>query len=288
MERENGYLIFKYNCSYKDLINNKIINDLARHRVSFYLTKEKLYFKEEENVYHELIGSKIANYLKIKTVNYDLASIITSDKNMKGVVSSSFLDENYHIVSFASIISDYSKKYNKELQANDMNLEFIWHALEDRYQKHPNSNIIVSNIINQLIDYFLLDLLIGNIDNGKYNYELMENDTDAKCTPYYDFERTFIFKHTRFTIGPNDNNDIYSVIEKFLLEYSPNYINRFLDMYSKLTPLQLEKIFEEVEKDIDYPLPINLKNILFLSYSRHYYKIGDILEKIKINNLSRK
>lgn len=277
MMRSNGYLEFNFSSKYDELVFRKIISTLNRNKTSFYLNQEKLFFKELANGYYELIGSKIAKYLGIKSVEYDLAIFNFRDKSISGVISKDFREDNYKVYNFDMIINDYLKDNKVENIDNYMNLEFIYKVLNYRYKDYPDSLIIINNIMDELITYFLFDILIGNFDNGRYNYELMENNTDAKNAPYYDFDNTFLFKMTRFTVSDSNNYDIYDNLLEFLSKVDKKYINRFMDMYNKLTPDRLEEIFLEVEKDIDSKMSNNFKNILFLAYSRHYEKISDIL-----------
>ena len=51
-------------------------------------------------------------------------------------------------------------------------------------------------------------------------------------------------------------------------------------MYELLTPDKIEELIIKIENDKHIRVPDNYKNIIFLSYSRHYNNIGMILEKI--------
>ena len=277
MMRSNGYLEFNFSSKYDELVFRKIISTLNRNKTSFYLNQEKIFFKELDNGYYELIGSKIAKYLGINSVDYDLAIFNFMDKSIEGVISNDFREDNYKVVNFDMLINDYLKDNNVGNIDNYMNLEFIYKVLNYRYKDYPNSLVIINNIMDELITYFLFDILIGNFDNGRYNYELMENNIDAKTAPYYDFDNTFLFKRTRFTVSDSNNYDIYDNLLELLSKTDNRYVDRFMDMYNKLTPDMLEEIFLEVEKEIGIKISNNFKNILFLAYSRHYDRIGDIL-----------
>ena len=147
------------------------------------MNQQKIFFKEEDNGYLELIGSKISKYLGIRSVHYDLAQFNFSDKFVNGVISKDFREKGYKIVNFATIIDDYIDNNKEENIVNEMNLEFIWKILNYRYKGYNNSQMIVAKIMDELVNYFLLDILIGNYDNGKYNYEIMENESAANVLP---------------------------------------------------------------------------------------------------------
>ena len=289
MEKIDGNLIFKYNCNYEDLDN--FVNKLDRDKLCFYFDNNRKFFKEENNVYEELVGSKIAKYLGIRCVNYDLANVVFKDRKVSGVISDNFIEDGYRIVSFKEIFDDYFSKCEDYLLDdfyNDMSLEFIWKVLDDRYRDYKDCDKIVAKIMDEMVNYFLLDILIGNIDNGKYNYGLMENYVDAKCCPYYDFEYIFMFSRTSFTVEYDDNNDVLGVIIKFLNVSDRLFVDRFIRMHDMLTPSKLEELFIEIEDDIDSKLPDNFKNISYLAYSRFYYILDEILSDYRDVNFIKK
>ena len=276
MKRNNGYLEINFDYNYQDLVDEGIISSLNRIKNSFYLNENKLFFKEEDMIYYELVGSKICKLLEIDCVSYDMAMINFRDVSYNGVISNDFRKDDYKIINFDSIFADYLKD-NVDVVYNEMNLGFIDKVLRYRYRDYQDSDKIVDSIMDKMKSYFLLDILIGNYDNGKYNYEIMENDRDALVCPYYDFGNTFSFKNTRFTCSDSKEYDIYINLSEFLATCDNMYIDRFIYMYNNLTPDKLEEIFLEIEYEKDIILPDNFKNILFLAYSRHYEKIGNII-----------
>ena len=280
MKRINGYLQLDLTNNYQELVNKKIIIPLKRNKFSLYI--DDSFFKEEDNAYLELIGSKIASLLNIKTINYDMLEITLNNSKYKGVISKKFTKDNYNLVNFNKIISDYLLKRKDNINYNEMNLELIEKAILDRYSNYPNKDIIISNIMNNIKMSFLLDILIGNNDNGKYNYCVLENNQESYLTPYYDFGCIFNFTNTRLTVNDNDDYNQYNNLLSFL-DKEKEYITIFKKMYELLTPESLEDIIKEVEKDNNFKINQNDKNIIFLSYSRHYMRIGNILKKLTNN-----
>ena len=279
MKRNKGYLQLSFDNKYKELVDRRIINPLKRNKISFYIDSLKLFFKEESKGYIELIGFKIAKLLNIDSANYDLLEFITEDASYKGVVSEDFREDGYQLITIDKIIDDYLLDSNEQVMFNEMNLELLFKAISSRYQNYDNSDIIISKIMDKLKRYFLFDILIGNIDNGKYNYELMESNYDAKITPYFDYEQIFKFSSTRFTASDSGNYDVYGNLLEFLSKET-DYIPIFMEMYRKLTPEKIETIINEIEKEIGSKISDNDKSIIFLAYSRHYYYLGNILDKV--------
>lgn len=287
MNRNNGYLEYCFDSKYEEVVLDQRIKLIDRNKTSFYLDDGKLFFKEEENVYYELIGTKICKYLGINYVEYDLMNVIFNDRCFKGVVSKNFKEIGYEVINYANIIDDYLKDNKCVEVSNDMNLEFIYNVLSYRYRDYMNKELIVNRIMDELITYFLVDILIMNYDNGKYNRELMENNMDSKSVPYYDYDHIFGYSNTRISVSDKSSNDIYDNLYELLSKCNDDYLNKFINMYNILSPNKLEEIFIEIENDIDSKIPDNLKNMLFLIYSIHYQKIGNVLislDKGRIRN----
>ena len=279
MKRINGYLQLSFDSEYKQLVASDIITPLYRHRVCFYLNPLKLFFKEENNCYPELIGSEIAKWLNIDSVYYDMLEFISLDKSFKGVISEDFRKNNYKLVTMDKIIDEYLLDSNNKALYNDMNLELLSKAISNHYSNYKHKEKIVSKIMDDIKKSFLFDILIGNIDNGRYNYEIMENDTDGQLTPYFDYEHIFKFGTTRLTVNDSNNYDVYDNLLIFL-NSEVNYVDYFKKMYDLLTPDKIEELFIKIENDKGIKIPDNYKNIVFLSYSRHYQNLGNVLDKV--------
>jgi len=280
MIRNNSFIKKNINYNYNDAIKNNIIDPISDYKICFFIVDEKLFYKQTQEYYYELLGAKIAKYLNITHTSYDLATINFKDKITSGVIAQDYRKDGYKIISFNDIINDYKKVLKKEnYPKNDMNLDFIVEALFYHLRNYDNKKNIFNILINELSNYLLLDLLIGNYDNGKFNYELMENNIDVKLSPYSDFGLTFDYtKTTRFTINDSDDYSFYSNINTVL---NNDFLkNKFIKMYEFLTLEKLEELFIEIEKDIDSKLPNNFKNTIYLSYGRHRNKINVLLEDI--------
>ena len=282
MKRNNGYLELKVDYSFKELELLGIIKLLGRNKVSFYIDSLNYFFKEEGNCYEELIGSEIAKCLGINSVSYDMLNFIASDINFKGVISDDFRIDGYKLLTIDKIIDEYLLDSHKEVEYNDMNLELLEEALSNHYSNYKNRDMIVRKMMDDIKKSFLFDILIGNIDNGKYNYELMENDIDGRLTPYFDYEQIFKFSSTRLTVSDSNNYSVYDNLLEFL-NSNPEYIDYFREMYNTLTPEKIEELFAKIEREKEITIDSNYKNIIFLTYSRHYNNIGMFLKQIKHN-----
>lgn len=269
----NSYNIIKFDSNYDDLVNSDVISPLNRYKYSFYINSDKLFFKEDtDRMYYELIGTAIGDYLNILHTSYKLTMIETSDTNIKGVTSKDYREDGYKLI-----------KFNNILFGKEMTLDNISERLNIYFNDYRNKDIIVNDIYNDVITYYMLDLLLGNIDNGKYNYEFMVSDTNAKMSPYSDFGMIFNFSSTKLRVNEYCNSSIYDNLNE-LLSMNKEYLTRFSSMYEKLTPNKLEEIINDVEKNNKVDFGSNFKNIIFLSYSRHYVMLGNIINTIKKNS----
>ena len=269
----NSYNIIKFDSNYDDLVNSGVISSLNRYKYSFYINNDKLFFKEDtDRMYYELIGTAIGDFLNILHTSYKLTMIETSDTNIKGVTSKDYREVGYKLI-----------KFNNILFGKEMTLDNISERLNIYFNDYRNKDIIVNDIYNDVITYYMLDLLLGNIDNGKYNYEFMVSDTNAKMSPYSDFGMIFNFSSTKLRVNEYCNSSIYDNLN-VLLSMNKEYLTRFSSMYEKLTPNKLEEIINDVEKNNKVDFGSNFKNIIFLSYSRHYVMLGNIINTIKKNS----
>ena len=55
-------------------------------------------------------------------------------------------------------------------------------------------------------------------------------------------------------------------------------------MYNKLNPFILEELIENIEQKRKIASDDNFKNIIFLSYSKHYMLVRNILEMLRNKN----
>ena len=268
----NHYKIIHFKKTFDALIKNKTITSLGRYKSSFYINKRKLFFKEEvDRMYYELLGNSIAEYLNINYTYYEPTIIKTATREIKGLVAKDYRREGYSLV-----------KFNKLLNGKEMTLDNIKIALDIYFNDYINKEELVNKIYSEVIKHYMLDLLIGNNDNGEYNYEMMVSKDNAYLSPYSDFGLTFNFTSTRLRVNEEVDNSIYSNLKVLLKE--DKYYQEFINMYNKLNPFILEELIEELEQKRKIALDDNFKNIIFLSYSKHYMLVRNILEMLRNKN----
>ena len=113
----------------------------------------------------------------------------------------------------------------------------------------------------------------------------MVSKDDAYLSPYSNFGMTFNFTSTKLSVDNNMDTSIYSNLQR-LLE-NKDYYNKFIAMYNKLNPFVLEELINNLEKTKGLEIEDNFKNIIFLSYSKHYMLTRNILEMLRNKNKTK-
>lgn len=265
---DNHYQVLEYKRSYNDLVKDRTFAPLGRYKDCFYISKRKLFFKEEQDrINYELLGDIVADDLSINHTSYEPYVIKTTSREMKGLLSKDYRIPNHLLVKFDKILGN-----------KDMTLDNILLSLNIYFKGYQNKEEIIKRIYNDVIKHYMLDLLLGNIDNGKYNYELIVGDDNAYLSPYSDFGMIFNFTSTNLRVNNEVDNSLYNNLK--LLLTNELYYKEFIKMYKKITPDRMEGLLKEVEDAKNIPLGDNFKNIVFLSYMKHYLMIDGIIKEI--------
>lgn len=273
---DNHYQVLEYKRSYNNLVKDRTFAPLGRYKDCFYISKRKLFFKEEQDrINYELLGEIVADDLSINHTSYEPYVIKTTSREMKGLLSKDYRIPNHLLV-----------KFDKILENKDMTLDNILISLNIYFKDYHDREEIIKRIYNGVIKHYMLDLLLGNIDNGKYNYELIVGDDNAYLSPYTDFGMIFNFTSTNLRVNNEVDNSLYNNLR--LLLTNDLYYKEFIKMYKKITPERMEELLKEVEDNKNISLGDNFKNIVFLSYMKHYLIIDGIIKEINKDKRKRK
>lgn len=222
MERKNGYLI---------LDNQKMFYKENQAVGCFwYLIDGKQYmFKSCEPLfcYMELFYEQVARHIQISTVHYDLAKsglmtgVLTESFNpnlMKEVYLKDILEKFYNEVVCLNT-QDYPHVYFVE---NTYNLEDLWSALDYYYLDREDKASIVSHLMNQIVDSFLLQICTENIDLHYMNLVVLDGESPT-LAPNFDYGQCGFVFHDAGTyhlqVSPlsfSETNNAQSIILEFL------------------------------------------------------------------------
>jgi hypothetical protein len=162
-------------------------------------TKEKFWFKHQNITYlykksrpntiedcSEKIAAELSVLMGLPHAGCELAMF--EDRN--GIVSRSFISENYRLVHgneiLANICLDYQK--NKHLPSQHT-LTNIFKAIRDFSVKSPLDGKLPNGIVQAIdvfIGYLILDALIGNSDRHHENWGYISNGDKNYLAPNYD------------------------------------------------------------------------------------------------------
>lgn len=282
--------------------------------LNFIYENESYFFSFDsrvENFLAPLIYEEICHDLNIDVASCDIARI----GNIEGYISKDFRKPNAKYISGYEILKE--SKVHKSAGDDDVlvpsltssfgegedlglvlrrynTLEGIWAALEIRYNQRPDMPQVVSKLMDKLINMFIVDLYLGNLDRNNTNWQIVEYENgEVDLAPIYDNVRTLMV-HPYITnlamplenrTGYFDDNNLENNVMKFL-RYSDKAI---ADKYSNniwvLSKENIIKILERIEAKIGSPIPENQKQDLLFALEIHYEAaktfISDYKEEMK-------
>lgn len=310
MIRRNGFLdidtyfqelMKEKNLRYDDLyfdgyITPKIYND---NHFLLLVDGKEYYFKPTRNIYEELIVSECAKQLDIDHVEYDLAIF----NGIEGVISENYKKEHNDYIPGVKILYDYFRddankeilqqmgldfnqienSYNSVVVAEAIqNLEIIWQALEYRYKDDYQS---VENIMHNLLEHFMLNMLIGQKDGHPLNWEIEESLEGNSLVPYYDGGESFDDydePHSFIAVSYKDKfKDNYIVLEEFFKVSSDDFIESFIDKFNRLNSTVFYEIIRKVESKIGIRLPYRTIGRITNAFEDNRDMIENIINKYR-------
>jgi len=270
-------------------LNNSIVEKSKlcnTHKVFSFIYNNKIYFYKTidrvENIYNELIASELAKDYKINSLDYDIA---TYNEHI-GVISENFITNNIKYIPMEHILISV---YGDEFIDSKNNLEDIWVALDVYYK---NSNI-TKILMDKIINIFIFDILIGNIDRHSLNYGIITKDEFIDIAPVFDNEKMLdesSIYYGDYSLGV-DKND-YSVYTRQLSDDN-NYIYKFInisdDIYYELLKEKLEiinseninKVLSVVERKIETKIPELIRKSIVDKFDINRNMINNVINNKK-------
>lgn len=300
MKRIDGFLDLDkhFNNTLKSVTNNVIDGDYA-HQYWMIIDGEKYFFKITDNPYAELLAYEVANLLGIDATPYDLAIY----RKQEGVISKSYRKENCRYISGRKILESYANAFSNQQIIREMgfnkqyritpsginNLEIIWQAIEYRYN-NLNIEIDIEQIMKDLINQFIVNVLISQTDGLPHNWEL-EEDLDNKkvqVVAMFDNECSFSEKIANSSFATNFNDagkNNYDILEEFLNVSSKEFVGYFVEKFNALTIEKFMEIIHKVEIKIGAEIPEIYKNTYIEVFDFNRKQIEDVLNKKGLNQM---
>lgn len=306
MKRINGYLnidgyfIKKYQRKYVE----ELIKKISSIHYEINIDGESYFFKKTDFPYNELLAYEIASFIGLNAVPYDLAIF----QNMKGVISKNFKNDKCRYISGQNLLFEYSRapknmNYlenmglvqtelnqfpdNAPYSYNINNLAVIWQAIEYRYNR-LGIYVDMEKIMNDLILYFMFNILTLQNDGMAQNWMLEESDIGVNVVKCFDNELCFQIKDGKMEPSANlctNFNDVglnnYQILEEFLKTSDERYYELFKEKFEMLTMENFLKMIVRVENKIECSLPNNLKENYIKMFEKNRENIFQILESFE-------
>jgi len=265
--------------------------------VWFHIEQKEYMFKYcgAKFCYNELFYERVARALNIPTVHYDLAKL----RKETGVITESFNPNHCKEVSLKEIlekfydevvISNITDFPNAFFIENTFNLEDVWQALVYYYRDYDKSkqNRIVSKLMSQLVDSFILQICTGNPDMHFLNVVVLDGE-EPELAPNFDYGRGgSIFSDDSmyvFQVAPlrfSDHNSAKTTIQAFLGTSSEEFRQHFIDKVS-LMP-SFDSVISSIEMQTEVPVPNDVKEFLFTRYNDEQENIKKIIHEFQNAN----
>lgn len=288
--RENGFL----------LLDEKIIKIKKKKKngthYGFWISynQEEYYFKTgtEYELYMELFCEEIANLLMIPTASYDLAKL----NGREGVISKNINPKNKKEITIYKILEEYyenviTKNINlfpdEIFIENTFNLEDVWWALEYHYRNNKNKEQIVKNLMNQIVDSFILQVLTFNSDLNFENMMILESENPVLAANI-DYGRgglidlklpvhNYFFSVIPFNM--KEKKDAKEIIQDFINLSDSIFIMKLEKCVSILNPNSLRKALKNIETKTNYLIPDHIKEYLYYGFYEKILIIQNLINK---------
>ena len=126
--------------------------------------------------YYEVFTSRVIEAIGISTVKYHLAKF----KGQIGVISLNYNTNHEKEITIAEVLKIFlngvackDKSYPHSLGELN-NLDMMWEAIDYYYRNRDNHDEIAKNLMASIVDAFLLQFLVGNIDLNLFNISIID------------------------------------------------------------------------------------------------------------------
>lgn len=238
-------------------------------------------FKEgnELQSYHELFYSRILKILELPTVEYDLAVRYKTF----GVISPYFEHDEKENYSFSEILGSYTNETdNKNIYSYEEIKPILAWYFQIKGWKYTD------RINEGLLNQFIIQILLGNMDLNASNMELYVENEEVKWFPFYDFDscgranlkdRLYSYK-LRYAHTISDEVIPTSRTLKTFLKYSDREnIEKFKNYLECMKKINTTSILEKIKEQTEADIPKDIKRQLQREVKTNLRNIDSILKR---------
>ncbi len=236
-----------------DDLEQESIKEANEKGMIFTYQGDDYYFKKEKRKYnylYEVIASKIAKRMNISCCEYYIG-----EKNHRyGAVSKRFDTTTYSSMNY--LLKDF---YKTQIAEVNNNLEAIDNFFYQKFGKE-----IQERLMDDLVNIFLFDVIIGNSDRHSNNYGLVKTNDNIEFAPLFDNENMLSrlsLLYGFYALGVDEDDFVYnfyfmsskniSILYKFLERSSYEYLERLEKFLPAIDRKEIINIFEEIEEEIE-------------------------------------
>ncbi len=266
---------------------DKILPDHPYRKHFNFSYQGKTYFYRQvrsvKNCYHELIAEELASDFGLPCAHYDLASA----HHELGYISENIFSEDETVLRLGDLlVEEYSKKESHEVPRTN-NFKDIKRLLWKRYHRFGT----VDRLMDQLLQIFFFDVLIGNIDRHADNLFLVEKKRNVSFSPLLDNELMLnptSIEHGGYSLGIDREDYFYAPEEmegkeNFLAKYfrscSSQDIQFFESKLDIISEENIEDVLRRVETRISAPIHPTIRKQILDGFAQNRNMIYNVIRK---------
>ena len=220
-------------------------------------------------------SEELAKEYDIPSVNYDLATYIESI----GVISENFIKDKTSFYTIEELLKIY---YKDDIKGRN-NLDDIIKMIKERYKNENISN----TLINQLINIFIFDVLIANIDRHDQNIAIVEEDDHITFNKLWDHGNMLssdAIEDGNYSLHVNREDYITrndNILEHFLEKYETTYMSILEEKLKIISEENINSILNRVEERIGTKIPPFIKIEVIHKFKENNEMIKSEIKKRK-------
>lgn len=272
MKYENGYINL-------EKVEKVCLSKIYEKNKIFLINGKKYFYKscKIENMYNELIAEEIAHDYGILNAHYDLVE----EYGQIGVISKNVFSDTDKVITIEDLLKEF---YSDDTVFSKNNLEDIWNCLDEHYKNKG----IVMQLMDEIIDVYIFDVLIGNVDRNISNLAIVENKGGIHIGPLFDNENMLddlSIEKGQYTLGIDEYFEIlydceYNHLEKFLNMSSGIYLERLKDKLYLVDLGNILNILNRIEFRIGDKIHPMIRKKIISNFKTNLDMINNVLSKI--------